>query len=180
MQFHRRGHSRRHRHRCYWVEGRRGTPDSVGSTSFLHAMIPNGLCIPAERQGRRALNHRIGKKVLEEVMILSPRHLQGRAANLAVHPGHGTHLHCILVTFSLDESLELHQRGGDRSHVWGVLAAIDGSARTLWAQTPQWRRSRPLPSRTLHSRGIHRTIGTAWPGAIARPARDIEGALKAH
>lgn len=69
-------------------------------------MIPNGLRIPAEHQGRRALNHRISKKVLEEVLLLSPRLLQGRVVNHAVHPDRGAHLRRIPGTFSLDWSYE--------------------------------------------------------------------------
>ena len=69
------------------------------------------------------LNNRIDKKVLEEVLVLSLGHLQGRVANLAVHPGRGARLYHVLDTFSLDGSLEPHQGRGGRIHARGVPVA---------------------------------------------------------
>jgi hypothetical protein len=74
-------------------------------------MTPSGPCIPglgypqAKCQGRRALDPHVSKKVLEEVLVHSLRHLQGRALNLTVRPSRSARLRRVLRIFSLDGSL---------------------------------------------------------------------------
>ena len=86
--------------------------------------------------GHRVLDTRVSKKVLEEVLVLSLRHLQGKASNLTVHPSRNARLRRVLGIFSLDGSLGPHQGGGNRSHTQGVLATIGSGVGMLWAWPP--------------------------------------------